>query len=398
MTTILKTFRNAVTVATIVLATTTVYAQEYSGWKTAADIRNGARGSIVGSVSDISESRGELTIVPDGSTAKIRVTTDSLVTTYRGFGEAKPGEILEGTAGFSRVRAGDRLEVRGQGAEEATVAALDIVLLGRSVTVEKIGTPALRAIDGTVRSVSRNNRFVIETERREMYTIIGTAETPVTYRSGQYRIPNLEVGDRVRVAVATMTGDGVTARSIDVLESVSEAPLAEGRTVTSVTGRVTRVDQRLKTFRISSERNREIRVDASEAVGADERVFRIANLRVGDNVEITGEYDEADLFRADTVRVGAQVETEALNADDFASDYDIATFSGRVITEWTDGVLRVEDNRDSRRYDIRAFDGFVVQTRSGYTNVERVKSGDRISVTAFVDHAGRLIAQTLRLR
>lgn len=389
-------FRNAVAVAALLTAATAVHAQTQTDWKSSADIRNGARGTIVGTVADISETRGELTIVPDANTRKITVTTDSLVTTYRGFGETNAGEILEGTTGFSRIRKGDRLQIGGQGAEASTIAALDIALLGRSLSVDRIGTPAMSAFEGTVRSVSRNNRFVIETASREMHTIIGTAETPVTYRGGTYRILNLEVGDRVRVNVAGMTGDGVTARSIDVLRSVSEGTPAEGRTVTSLTGRVTRVEARQKSFRIATDRNREIRIDATDAVGPNERAFRFAELRVGDTVEITGEYDEADLFRADTIRIGG--ETSDAPSDDFEVAYDIATFSGRVITEWTDGVILVEDGRDGRRYDIRAFDGFVVQTRSGYTTIERVKKGDRISVTAFVDRDGRLIAQTLRLR
>jgi hypothetical protein len=389
-------FRNAVAVVALLAAAISVHAQEQTDWKSAAEIRNGARGSITGTVADISETRGALTIVPDANATKITVTTDSLVTTYRGFGETNAGEILEGTTGFSRIRIGDRLQIRGQGAEASTIAALDIALLGRSLAIDKIGTPALRAFEGTVRSISRNNRFVIETASREMHTIIGTADTPVTYRGGTYRILNLEVGDRVRVNVSGMNVEGVTARSIDVLRSVSDGTPADGRTVTSLTGRVTRVDQKQKSFRISTDRNREIRIDAADAVGPNERAFRIAELRVGDSVEITGEYDEADLFRADTIRIGGEVSDDP--RDDFEVAYDIATFSGRVITEWTDGVILVEDSSDGRRYDIRAFDGFVVQTRSGYTSIERVKKGDRISVTAFVDRDGRLIAQTLRLR
>lgn len=389
-------FRSAVAVAALLTAAITVHAQTQAEWKTASDIRNGARGTVVGTVADISESRGELTIVPDANTRKITVTTDSLVTTYRGFGETNAGEILEGTTGFSRIRKGDRLQIRGQGAEGSTVAALDIALLGRSLAVDRIGTPAMSPFEGTVRSISRNNRFVIETASREMHTIIGTAETPVTYRGGTYRILNLEVGDRVRVNVSGMTEDGVTARSIDVLRSISEGAPSEGRTVTSLTGRVTRIDSRQKSFRMTTDRNRGIRVDATDAVGPNDRAFRFADLLVGDTVEITGEYDVADVFRADTIRIGGEISDAP--AGDFEAAYDIATFSGRVITEWIDGVILVEDGRDGRRYDIRAFDGFVVQTRSGYTSIERVKKGDRISVTAFVDRDGRLIAQTLRLR
>jgi hypothetical protein len=52
-------------------------------------------------------------------------------------------------------------------------------------------------VEGVVRQVnSADGRVVIETDRREMITVRGTATTPVYYRNTVYRISNLEPGDR----------------------------------------------------------------------------------------------------------------------------------------------------------------------------------------------------------
>src|SRR5258708_5002476 len=225
-----RTLRMAVVAVASLVAVSSI-AQDRNSWRTADDIREGSRGSIVGTVADVDEGRGYGEVIPEGARGgEVRVVTDSLSTIYNGFGGIINGrsEIYVGSKGFGNVRAGDRLEARGTGRGTGTVFAEAVSLVGRNAPASQVGVGETRApgnistgssgtrsstaertgrIDGTVRTVNGDdNRFVIETDHREMLTIRGSGTTPVHYQGGTYRIRDLQQGDRIRVDADASAG------------------------------------------------------------------------------------------------------------------------------------------------------------------------------------------------
>src|SRR5712691_7565433 len=94
------------------------FGQSGTQWRTSADVREGVRGSVVGTVADVDEGRSRFQLSPDDDRyGQITVVADSVSTQYNGFGGTINGspEIFVGTTGFSNLRVGDRVEVRGVG-------------------------------------------------------------------------------------------------------------------------------------------------------------------------------------------------------------------------------------------------------------------------------------------
>ncbi|MEO8217837.1 MAG: DUF5666 domain-containing protein, partial [Acidobacteriota bacterium] len=393
-----------------------LFAQSRPTWETAADIRVGARGSMIGTVTSLSPSSLTVTIVgeSDSSNASVDVRTDSVSTRYSGFGSGT--NVSSGSAGFRLIQSGDRLRVTGVGRGSRSLSADDILLLGRSVpspnVVPNVIPPVTdrNTVEGVVRQItSASNRFVIETDARQMLTVYGSASTPVYYQNDVYRISNIEVGDRVRVQIDSSTSDGVRPRLIDVVRSVSDpnggTSSPGGRTLTSVTGKVTLIDTRSQSFRINVGRGPELQIDARNASDDRGRLFRLTDLQVGDPVDASGQYVSTDVFRADTIRLNAG------NYSDNPPPYDNGTgnssggvYQTIVITGTVDGplqgndVLRVRDNQ-KRIYELMLVDDFIVRLKLGsYITADQLKSGDRVTVQAFRTPDDRYVAQTIRTR
>lgn len=381
---------------------------------------------LVGTVLDIDEGAGRLQIETDAEPGKRQqIEMDSVATVYHGFGTMIAGkpEIFTGSSGLANVRLGDRVDVRGSYRADNVFKADTVTLLGRTVAAPQVGvgqtrpptsaaTPtsppeetALRSagIEGTVRQININEgRIVIQTPQRRMITVRTYRSTPVVYRGETYRIANLEVGDRVRVESDERdpNAEEILARRIEVTLSVQETPTAPstGGLVTTIDGRVSRVDSGLEEATVTSGRD-EIRVDMSQAQDARGSMLRARDLRVGDRVEISGSFDRAGtMFLAGTVRF-----TDASDSDYDRTDavrYGVVTISGTVTETLEDApTITVRDrtlNRDDR---IWVSSDFVVRTRANtYVTAETLRVNDTVVIEAFRDPSGNLIAQTIRIR
>ena len=111
-------------------------------------IQEGARGSMVGTVADVDEARGQVLVDPDDHGPRVTVLSDSVSTQYNGFGGVINGqpEIFAGSQGLANVRAGDRIEVRGSGQANYTVRADFIRLLGRATAAPQTGVGSSRPV------------------------------------------------------------------------------------------------------------------------------------------------------------------------------------------------------------------------------------------------------------
>ena len=211
------------------LAAVAAFGQDRTVWRTSADVQEGGRGSIIGTVADTQMGRDRITLTPDNALSdQVTVDTDSVSTQYNGFGGTINGspEIFVGSSGFNNVRVGDRVEIRGTATGGSIVRAERVTLLGRSVdapqTVERVGR-----VEGVVQQINADEgRLVIVTDRREVLTIRTPQGVPVLYRGDTYRISNLEVGDRIRVEPeggSAVNGTEVRARSIEVTQSSQDS-------------------------------------------------------------------------------------------------------------------------------------------------------------------------------
>jgi len=410
----MKTFQSvslkAALLAVVCMAgSLSAFGQNRVSWSTADDIRQGARGSIIGSVTTVDSVRSRIEIVADNDRASdvIRVNADPVSTRYVGFGttSATQNTVYSGTNGFTRVRVGDRVDVRGIGATDSAINAQEIVLLGRSASSSNLSRTSITA---TVRQVTAStSRLLVETDSREMITIFGTSSTPVYFEGTTYKISNIEVGDRVRVEVDSESRDGIRARSIDVIQSVSDPVTGRSndRTVTSVTGRVSRVDAGAQTLRLDTGRSPEVRIDAKAAYDATGKRFRLTDLQVGDRITVSGQYDSNDLFRADTIRFassGGDVFDDNPNPD----DSEVGDLSRVVIYATVtkpladDGQLNLKDTSNNNRLvNVYVDDDLVVRTKAGtYITADQLKANDKIVVKVFRDASGRNFAQTIRMR
>lgn len=410
------------------------YGQERSLWRTSADVDEGARGTIVGTVVDAQAGRSRIVLTPDDSpTDRVTIDADTVSTQYNGFGGTINGapEIFVGTAGFSNVREGDRIEVRGTGASNYVVRAERITLLGRPVAASQVGvgqtrspssistptaggrTPStapdrLGRLEGIIRQVNADEgRVVIETDRREILTVRAASGTPVLYHGDTYRITNLEIGDRVRVEPESGTvasGAEIRARSIEVTVSSQEASGTPSRQIGSLSGRVTRVERTSDMIRVDTGRG-QVRVDLTRAVNASGAPVRARDVQAGDQVSMTGTYNN-DVFIASTVRFTqpepATIEVTPSTAD-AASTFELGlvTIYGTVqVTLDSSPQLVIRDTQaNNRTIRIYVADDFVIKTKSGgYTTADRLREGDAVVVKAYRDADGNYIGQTIRMR
>ncbi|HEX9163295.1 MAG TPA: hypothetical protein VF980_16430 [Thermoanaerobaculia bacterium] len=415
-----------------------VVGQDRSVWRTAADVREGASGSIVGTAVDVDEAKNQVTIAADDDRyGRITVVTDSVSTQYNGFGDVINGkpEIFIGSKGFSNIRSGDRLEIRGLGRAYGEVRADYITLLGRSVAAPQTGVGETRApgrvstptvgstttvygrIEGVVRSVdAADNMITVETDRREIFNIRTTSNTPVTYHGDSYRVSNLEPGDRIRVDSdgGTTSDREIRARSIDVVTSVQDSGATAARSVSTLSGRVTRIDRTADVIRVDTGRG-EVRVDMSRAYDPTGRRVRAADVQVGDRVGITGGYgSSADVFSASTVRFNEDVfagdtggagtvgpgTTGAGQGPDYGTELVVVTIQGTVTDTLQNATaISIRERGTGRIISLYATDDFPVRTRSGsYTTADHVNVNDSVIVKAYRDAEGNYIAQTIRVR
>ncbi|HKO56291.1 MAG TPA: hypothetical protein VJ276_10465, partial [Thermoanaerobaculia bacterium] len=194
--------------AAVLLAALPAFGQSSSPWRTSADVIEGSRGSITGTVTDVNDGRNELSLdTDDPADTPIRVVTDSVSTQYNGFGGVINGapEIFIGSKGFANVRLGDRIEVRGAGQANRTIRADYVTLRGRAIEASQVGVGETRPptqvstptagptttakagdqfgrVEGLVRQVnSQQNLLVIETDGREVLSVRTGRATPVWY-------------------------------------------------------------------------------------------------------------------------------------------------------------------------------------------------------------------------
>ena len=423
-------------IAIVLIAVVSASGQDRSIWRTASDVREGAVGSIVGTVIDLEAGRNRLTIQPDNDPYQhVVVVSDSVTTQFYGFGGVINGspEIFRGSSGFANVRVGDRIDITGQGRAGNAIAADQVTLLGRQVEAGTVGVgttrdgtsvstptagstiPATAArgagyAEGTVRQININdNRIVIQTPQRRMITVNANRSTPVYFRGEVYRLANLEVGDVIRVEPEprSAAADEITARSIEVTQSVQDAaPVQTDQRLTAVTGRVTRVDRSADMLRVNTGRE-EVRVDMVRAADGNGRRLRAGDLRVGDQVDITGNYSSnSDVFIASTVRFGGAgddtpsgsvVEVEE---DREIGEFVVVTFSGTIAESLrTSPTLVVTDRATNRSVEVFVTTDFVVRTRTGsYAEASTLDVGDGVLIKAYRDENDNLVAQTIRLR
>jgi hypothetical protein len=368
-------------------------------------------------------------ITPDGSPGdRITVEADTVSTQYNGFGGTINGapEIFVGTPGFTNVREGDRIEVRGLGSASSIIRAERITLLGRRVAAPQTGVGQTRTpgsistptaggttpstapdrigrFEGIVRQVNATEgRIVVETDRREIFTVRAGTATPVVYQGNTYRISNLEVGDRVRVEPETGTiasGGEVRARSITVTASAQETT---GPQVGTLTGRVTRVERSSDTIRIDTGRG-QVRVDLSHATDASGTPLHARDVQAGDQLSMTGTYNN-DVYVATTVRImnaeAGVIEVRPPESGGTGFDLGLVTIYATVQTTLASSAqLVLQDTQSNNRVRVYAADDLVVRTKSGgYTTADRLHEGDAVVVKAYRDADGNYIAQTIRMR
>ena len=411
--------------------------QDRAQWRTAADIREGIRGSAVGTVVETDEARREITIATDDDRyQQITVRTDSVATQYNGFGGVINGspEIFKGSKGLSNVRSGDRIEVRGTGRGTGIVMADQITLLGRSVPASTTGVGETRQqtsvstptastagasqdvfgrVEGVIRQINANdNRITVETDRREIFNVRTSSTTPVYYKGDVYQVRNLEVGDRIRVESddSTLSGREIRARVIDVIEGVQDRSTSTDRRIGSLAGRVTRVDRGAEIVRIDTGRE-EVRIDTSRANDSAGRRIRASDIQVGDRLEVTGSYaPSSDLFRATTIRFSEDVfsptpERESENEmedeeDQETADYVAVTISGTVAESLQNSAtLVVRDRASGRNIHVFVTEDFVVRNKTGgYMTADKLAENDPVMIKAFRDDDGNYVAQTIRIR
>lgn len=402
----------------LVSGSLSAFGQSRVSWSTSNDIRQGVRGSIIGSVTAVDSVRSRIEVVADSDRASeiIRVNADPVSSRYVGFGttSATQNTVYTGANGFTRVRVGDRVDIRGIGATDSMINAEEVVLLGRSLSSNSGTNSSRTSISGTVRQITPStSRITLETDNREMLTIFGTSSTPVYFEGTTYKIANIEVGDRVKVEIDSESRDGIRPRSIDVLQSVSDpvSGRSNDRTVTSLTGRVTRIDAKGQIIRLDTGRSPEARIDTRTANDASGKRFRLTDLQVGDRLTVSGQYDSNDLFRADTIRFSSSSGDVFNNDDDNDRDddrdsNDTEGLSRVVIYANVDkpvgesGMLSLRDtSNNNRQVNVYVDDDFIVRTKAGtYITADQLKANDKIVVKVFRDSSGRNFAQTIRMR
>ena len=388
---------------------------------------------MIGTVYDIDLGPGRLQIELDDATrTRVTIETDSVSTVYHGFGTMIGGkpEIFTGSAGLANVRLDDRISVRGPALRDGVYRGDAITLVGREVPASQVGVGTTRdpsragtaqtddrptynttanTVEGTIRQINVDEgRLVIQTSDRRLVTVRTFRNTPVYYRGETYRVPNLEIGDRVRVEYEPRdaAADDIAARRIDVIASVQESTGTSpgtGGTITTLIGRVTRTEPGLDYIYIDSGRGTTTRVDIRSAEDANGEMMRARDVRVGDTLEISGSYNRVgDMFLASTVRFGSDigVTDERVEPREDLMRYAVVTITGTVTETLEDGATIGFRDRDTNAVlRIWVTEDFIVRTKgTTYTNAESLKVNDTAVIKAYRDESGNLIAQNIRLR
>lgn len=380
-----------------------------------------------GTVVDVDTGNRRLQMEPDGGGPRITIEVDPVSTSFYGFGTVIAGkpEIFTGASGFSNVRLGDRIRCEGATRAAGVVTATSITLLGREVAASQVGVGQTRTptsasaqtdarttlaqggvsagtIEGTIRQINADEgRLVIQTTQRRMMTVRTYRNTPVVYRGQTYRVTNLEVGDVIRVEADARDAqaDDITARRIEVVQSVQEAePGRDGGVVTNVEGQILRTEPGLD-YAYLNDGRREIRIDMSDAENADGERIHARDLRAGDNVEMTGSFNRVgDIFIASTVRFTSGTRREVV--EEAITRYSLVTFTGTITETLEDAATISIRDRDMNRVErVWVTDDFIVRTKgTTTTTAANLRVNDTVLVKAFRDPSGNLIAQAIRLR
>lgn len=427
--------KRSVMIGLALLLAVSSFADDRSLWRTSSDVQEGVQGTAIGTVTD-TQSGNRFTIAPDDDKyGTILVDTDAVTTRWNGFGGTINGspEIFVGSAGFSNIRTGDRVEVRGIGRGSANIRADVVTLLGRDVAAPQTGigqtrdpgristptasttTPSsaperLGRVEGVVRQVdAAAGRIVIETDNRALMTVRATTSTPVGYRGNTYRISNLEIGDRIRVQPESgMTSGGeIRATSIDVLQGVQDARGGTTRQIGNLTGRVTRVDRANNRVILDSGRG-PVTVDLTNAVDGEGRRVRATDVMAGDHLDMTGNY-AGDIYAATVVHfqdesgaeTAAPTRPAAPRTAAAGTGYELGTVTiyGSVTQSLKNSPQLVIRDANGQSVRLYAIDELVVRSKSGsYTTADRLTEGDSVAVRAYRDADGNFIAQTIRVR
>ena len=413
------------------LTTVAAFGQDRTVWRTSADVQEGGRGSITGTVADTIAGRDRIIVTPDDALSdQVTIDTDSVSTQYNGFGGTINGapEIFMGSSGFNNVRVGDRVEVRGSAAGGNVVRAERITLLGRPVDAPQTGVGQTRTptsvstptasgtrpstvpdrpgrIEGVLQQINAEaGRLVIVTDQREVLTVRTPQRTPVRYHGDTYRISNLEVGDRIRVEIdGGAAGTDLSARSIEVTQSAQESG-SRSNGVGALSGRVTRVDRGNNVIQVDGGRG-SVAVDLRAATDPDGKQVRARDVQAGDQVELSGSYT-GSTFVATTLRFTDQNEAAPAPSVNTVpsrtlADLGVVTIYGIVTRTLADSpqiVLRDTQN-DRLVTRIYALDDLPIRTKAGtWSTAAQLRAGDSIVVKAYRDGDGNYIAQTVRIR
>lgn len=421
------------------LSAVAAFGQDRTVWRTSADVQEGGRGSVTGTVSDMEAGRDRLIVTPDDALSdRVIVDTDAISTQYNGFGGAINGspEIFVGSNGFNNVRTGDHVEVRGTASGGNVVRAERVTLLGRPVDAPQTGVGQTRSptsistptasgtrpstdvdrigrVEGVVQQINAEaGRLVVVTDQRELLTVRTPQGTPVRYHGDTYRVSNLEVGDRVRVEVeggAGVNGTDLRARSIEVTQSASESG-SKSNGVGGLSGRVTRVDRANNVIQVDAGRGA-VAVDLRSATDPEGHQVRGRDVQAGDHVELSGSYS-GSTFMATTLRLSDNDEngttgtqappvTTPAAASRPRGELGVVTIYGTVAQTLADGpqlVLRDMQN-DGRPIRVYALEDLPIRTKAGtWTTAMQLHASDSVAVKAYRDSDGNYIAQTIRIR
>jgi hypothetical protein len=407
------------------------FGQDRTVWRTSADVQEGGRGSITGTVADTIAGRDRIVVTPDDALSdQVTIDTDSVSTQYNGFGGTINGapEIFMGSSGFNNVRVGDRIEVRGTASGGNVVRAERVTLLGRPVDAPQTGVGQTRTpmsvstptasgtrpssvparpgrVEGVLQQINAEaGRLAIVTDQREVLTVRTPPRTPVSYHGDTLRISNLDVGDRIRVEIdGGSAGTDLSARSIEVMQSAQESG-SRTNGVGALSGRVTRVDRGNNVIQVDAGRG-SVAVDLRATTDPDGRPVRARDVQAGDQVELSGSYT-GSTFVATTLRFTDQngaapapsvntVPTRPLADLGVVTIYGIVT---RTLADSPQLVLRDTQN-DRTITRVYALDDLPIRTKAGtVSTAAQLRAGDSIVVKAYRDGDGNYIAQTVRVR
>ena len=118
--------------ALIAVVALSAFGQSGPTMRTTSDVMENVRGSIVGTVTSVMETRNQFVVALDGDRyGTVTVQGDSLSTTFRGFGGSINGapEVFQGSTGMANLREGDHVEVRGIGEPNTTLNAEQVIAI-----------------------------------------------------------------------------------------------------------------------------------------------------------------------------------------------------------------------------------------------------------------------------